>query len=344
MIKRILIVGSDEQWSLERIYIKYLKELGVETMHYPAQSIFYKFYYKSIFNKLLFKSGLSGIFKKISNGLLKQASEFKPDLIWFFKGMEIEPGMLKQLKKQDYFLVNYNPDNPFYFSGTGSGNRNISASIGIYNLHLSYDREIRDRITREFKVPCEMLPFGFELSDKLYEECRKQEEVVKLCFLGNPDRNRVQFIEKLADSLPVDVYGNDWDKYTSHPNIKCFGPVYQDGFWKTLYRYRVQLNIMRPHNPASHNMRSFEIAGVGGIGLYPNTPDHRDYWKDEYIIFLYNNVEDCADRAKSLLNLHKEDATKIRDRARSHSLKQGHSYAQRTRQVLDIFNRYTASK
>src|SRR4030095_14195802 len=120
MIKRILIVGSDEKWSLERIYIKHLNELGVETSHYPAQSIFYKYYYKNVVNKLVFKSGFSEIFNKISAGLLEHCKRFKPDLIWFFKGMEIDPDSLKKLRDQGYFLVNYNPDNPFYFSGTGS--------------------------------------------------------------------------------------------------------------------------------------------------------------------------------------------------------------------------------
>ena len=343
MIKRILIVGSDEQWSLERVYIRHLQEKGIDTLHFPAQSIFYKYYYKSIINKLLFKTGLSDIFKKISTELLQKAAQFKPDLIWMFKGMEIEPQTLKQLRDQGYFLVNYNPDNPFHFSGTGSGNKNITASIGIYNLHFSYDRGIRDRIVKEYKVPCEILPFGFELSEELYKESARQEESLKLCFLGNPDKERVQFIERLAERLPVDVYGNDWDKKTNHPNIKCFGPVYQDGFWKTLYRYRVQLNLMRPHNPASHNMRSFEIPGVGGIGLYPDTPDHRDYWKEKDIIFLYKSVDDCIEKANYLLNLSKEDALKIRNHARTHSIKEGHSYAQRAQQVLNIFNRYIQS-
>jgi len=165
---------------------------------------------------------------------------------------------------------------------------------------------------------------------------------MKLCFLGNPDKDRVWFIERLADSLPIEVFGNDWDRKTTHPNIKCNGPVYQDGFWKTLYRYRVQLNLMRPHNPASHNMRSFEIPAVGAIGLYPDTPDHRDYWKEENIIFLYKSIVDCIASARHLLNLDKEEATKIRGRARAHSLK-GHSYAQRTRQALDIFTQYHSS-
>ena len=341
MIKRILIVGSDEKWSLERIYIKHLNELGIETCHYPAQSIFYKYYYKNILNKLLFRSGFSGIFKEISDGLLDNAARFKPDVIWFFKGMEITPEALKQLRSEGYFLVNYNPDNPFYFSGTGSGNKNITSSIGLYNLHLSYDRGIRERILKEFNVPCEMLLFGFELSDQLYEKCAQQDEVLKVCFLGNPDNDRVKFIEQLAETIPVDVYGNEWDKKVNHPNIHCHGPIYEDGFWKTLYRYRVQLNLMRPHNPASHNMRSFEIPGVGGIGLYPSTPDHLDYWKGENIIFIYDNISSCVSQAKYLLNLDKTQAAKIRERARLHSVN-NNSYKQRAKQALTIFNQYTS--
>jgi hypothetical protein len=41
-IKRILIVGSDEQWSLERIYIKYLKHNyrdRLASMLFPANCV-----------------------------------------------------------------------------------------------------------------------------------------------------------------------------------------------------------------------------------------------------------------------------------------------------------------
>lgn len=331
---KLLIAGSDEVWSLEKFYIRHLQNEGVEVEICQVQSMFYKYYQKSIINKLLFKAGLSNIYREIGNKVRNKIEEFQPDVLWVFKGMELTPDLLKWVKEKNIRLVNYNPDNPFLFSGTGSGNSNVTESIGLYDLHLTYDRNIQEQIIREYKTPCSILPFGFEISNELYAECVKQEEILKVCFLGNPDVQRGNFINQLAEKIPVDVYGHNWDKLVSHKNVQVHGPVYGKDFWKTLYKYRIQLNLMRPHNPQSHNMRSFEVPGVGGIGLFPYTPDHDQYFVNGKEIFLYKDIDECAERSKELLGLSTADAKKIRIAARSKSISSGYSYRDRASQAL----------
>src|SRR5690606_13678642 len=126
-------------------------------------------------------------------------------------------------------------------------------SVGLYHLHFTYDAAVKKKIEAGYQIPSKILPFGFELSDSLYEECTRQKEIIKLCFLGNPDRHRADFLNLVANSIETDVYGEGWNKYTTHPKITVYPPAYGNDFWKTLYRYRAQLNLMRPHNPSSHN-------------------------------------------------------------------------------------------
>ena len=99
--------------------------------------------------------------------------------------------------------------------------------------------------------------------------------------------------------------------------------MYDRVFWKTLRKYRVQLNLMRPHNPDTHNMRSFEVPGVGGIQLAPDTDDHKTYFEPGKEIFLYKNLEECTSQIKKILALNTEDARKIRDHARMRSIDSG---------------------
>ena len=341
-VNRILIIGSDKVWSLERIYRKHLIELGIETELFAAQNTFYDYYEKNIFNKLVFRAGLSNIYNTINKELIAKARVFRPDLIWVFKGMEILPITLQKLAGEGIKLVNYNPDNPFYFSGSGSGNKNVSDSIHLYHAHFTYDHKIQETIRNRYNMSCYILPFGFELTSDIYESCTKQEEVLKPCFLGNPDRERVLFLEQLASNIPLDVYGNNWDKFTNHKGIKCHAPVYGNDFWKTLYRYRVQLNLLRPHNPASHNMRSFEIPGVGGIGLYPDTSDHNEYFGNHGLVRLYTNADSCYKQAATLLELSNGDATDLRRKARKLSLEKGYDYFSRTKQFLASLNEVMA--
>ncbi|HUB60027.1 MAG TPA: glycosyltransferase [Puia sp.] len=331
---RVLIAGSDEVWSLEKYYAKYLEEAGVGVSGIPVQSIFYGYYHKGIIHKVLFKLGLSPVGRVIESRMRSMVEEQKPDMVWVFKGMELSPELLRWIKGQGIRLVNYNPDNPFLFSGKGSGNKNVTDSIGLYDLHFSYDRSICKKITGDYDIPCRILPFGFELGEELYAECCEQQETVKLCFLGNPDEQRAAFIRQLADDLPIDVFGNGWGKFVRHEQITVYPPVYGADFWKTLYRYRVQLNLMRVHNLQSHNMRTFEVPGVGGIGLFPRTPDHEAFFEAGKEVFLYRDMLECKQTAAGLLNMTPGEAMAVRRAARCRSIGSGYTYRDRALQAL----------
>lgn len=334
---KLLVVGSDKIYAIENFYVKYIREAGVEVLQFPAQTIFYDHYQKNIFNKLLFKAGMSSILNKINKEFIAAVTAFGPDVILVFKGMEIFAGSLRWAKQKGIRLVNYNPDNPFIFSGTGSGNRHVKESIPLYDLHLTYNSAVQKRMLAAYKIPTAIIPFGFDISDKLFEKCLAEPEVLKACFLGNPDTYRGDFLMQLAErGIEIDVYGNCWSKFVKHANITVFQPVTGDDLWLVLRKYRVQLNLMRPHNPDTHNMRSFEIPGVGGIQLAPDTPDHRSYFKPGEEIFLYTNVDDCAQQVRHILSLPVNDAMQIRAAARERSIASGYTYRDKALAVLDL--------
>jgi spore maturation protein CgeB len=81
-------------------------------------------------------------------------------------------------------------------------------------------------------------------------------------------------------------------------------------------------------------MRSFEVPGVGGIGLFPDTQDHASYFENGKEIFLYNSIEECVKQCIALLGLNSADANKIRLSARLKSLHAGYSYRDRATQVF----------
>src|SRR4028119_2383509 len=92
---KILIVGSDKVFAIENFYIKYLREAGVHTEVFTAYNVFFNYYHKHIINKIIFKLGLSSIFRKINAQFKEVVQKSPPDVIWIFKGMEIFPESLK---------------------------------------------------------------------------------------------------------------------------------------------------------------------------------------------------------------------------------------------------------
>lgn len=335
---KVLIVGSDSVFAIENFYMRYMKQQGVDVELYAAQQAFYAYYNKNIIKKILFRFGVSRIFKTINAAVLQKVTTFQPDIVWVFKGMEIFPETLQELKRSGVKLVNYNPDNPFIFTGKGSGNKNVSDSISLYDLHFSYNWQIEQRLNTEYNAVTVNLPFGFDISQELYDLCEKEEEVKKACFLGNPDTQRAAFLEKLADKVPVDVYGNKWSSFTSHSNIQCFQEVRGEEFWKILRKYRVQINLMRIHNEDSHNMRTFEVPAIGGIMLAPRTTEHEFFFKEGREVFFYNNINDCISSIEKIMTLSNEQSKVIRSAAREASLQKGYSYKSRSQYVVKTFH------
>ena len=338
---KLLVLGADNEYAIERFYLRHWKssKSEFEIDFLAIQNIFYKYYNKNYFNKFLFKIGLSSIYKIINFKLIDKINSFKPNIIFVFKGMEIFPSTLEYAKNKNIILVNYNPDNPFIFSGSGSGNLNITKSICLYDLHFTYNQEVKRQIEKAYKTRSIILPFGFDIPDELFEICMELNEIPKTCFIGTPDIQRAKFLNELAFlGISIDVYGNNWESFRKSKNITCYKSVKGDEFWKTLRKYRIQLNLMRTHNLNSHNMRSFEIPSIGGIQLAPNTYDHKNYFEEGKEIFLFKNLDDCFSKINYLLSLNYDESRNFRILARQASINKEYSYKHRAIEVLKVIN------
>lgn len=336
---KLLLLGSNNVWSIDRYYFRYIQEAGVEAAMLPTLTYFLEYRNQSLMQKVLHRLGLSDVYRKIGVQVKEKVTAWEPDVVLVFKGMEILPETIRWIKERGIKLVNYNPDNPFIFTDRGSGNKNVTDAIPLYDLHLTYNHEIMEKLAAHH-LRAAILPFGFEISEELYRTCTAEKEVIKACFIGTPDTTRIAFLKELADAgISFDVYGNDWDKFLVHSNVTIHKAVYGDEFWKVLRRYRVQLNLMRIHNQDSHNMRSFEVPGIGGIMVAPDTTEHRMYFEDGKEVFLYDSVAGCAAVIRSLLALPAADADSIRQAARDRSVQSGYSYRDRASQLLGDIRR-----
>lgn len=333
---RLLVVGADSPYAIERHFIRHLKGFE-EILFFPAQNQFLSYYTKGIFHKIWFRLGFSSVYKEININLKHNVESFRPNCILIFKGMEIFPETLDFCKSRGILLANYNPDNPFIFSGRGSGNSNITKSIDKYSIHFTYSLEIADQLKIKTNSSVFSLPFGYELDDDIFFEAQQYNEINKICFIGNPDIYRAELINKLANAgITIDVYGNNWKKWIKSKNVTTYESVYNNELWFTLRMYRVQLNIMRPHNLNSHNMRTFEIPAVGGIQLAPRTIEHSNFFEEDREIFLYSDIQECILKCEKLLQFDSNEVDFFRRAARDRCLQSKYSYASRAEYLSSV--------
>ena len=289
---KILIIGGGQPHSLESYYEKALSAIGTTVEILPIYDIFYQYYTKNIFNKIKHRLHLSSIYKRLNQTILEKVATYRPDIVWVFKGMEVLPSTLKILRAKEIKLANFNPDHPFFFMGYSSGNKNVTDGLPYYDLHFCYDQKVASKITETYNIPTPILPFGYAVSDKLYRQLYHLPEILSVCFVGTYDKPRAKIIYQLAQAqVPIVVYGNGWHgKLNRFNHVQTNPPIYTEDYWKALRQYRVQLNILRLHNKANHNMRTFEIPSVGGIMLTEATDDHTSFFQKGQEFFIYRNA------------------------------------------------------
>mgnify|MGYP000117762426 FL=1 len=333
----ILILGSNHLAALELIYSSELTKLGTRNKIVGTQNLFLAYYTKSLLNKIIYRLGISKIESKIQKIIKAEILEYNPKTVLVFKGMEIQPQTLQWIKFKGIKVLNYNPDSPFIFSGRGSGNKNVTNSLSLFDYYITYDKAINKELVNR-SVKSAILPFGYIWSGFNYIELEEKDEVFKLCFLGNADKFRIDILEQIArKGVKIDVYGENWSDCKLHENISTFGPKYGAEFWEILQKYALQLNLLRPHNLNSHNMRSFDIPGAGGIMLAPRTPDHQTYFKEFAEVFLFSDVNEAHKHIQLILNLSFSERNEIRQAARLKA-KEYHTYTHRTLQLVNYLD------
>lgn len=342
---KLLLAGSARHMAVEWHFIRPLEAMGVEVHQFPAHDMIHEFHSRGIINKILLRTGLA-MYPKVNKKIIQLAKAIKPDVIWIFKGMEFYPGTIKKLSKE-FIVVNYNPDHPFEFFSRGSGNKNVSGSIPYFHTYLTYSEKIAAELEQRFKVRTHILPFGYEYDPEALEKAKAAKEINRCCFIGNPDNSRHTHIKALLEAgVPVDVFGHGWDHFFpagSFPNLKVTDAVYGDDFWIKARQYRMQLNVFRPHNENSHNMRSFELPGIGAIQLAPYSAEHAKFFEDGKEIFLFHNMDEMIQRAKALLAMPEAEANAVRERAYDRSIRSGYSYKNRAKQVFELFKKISTA-
>lgn len=333
---KILIVGSTDIWAIENYFFKYLSMFeNTQVDQFPTSSTNNNLSIIQKIERRIFPNK-NTLYRIFNSRLLDHVEVFKPDVVLVFKGMEIFPKTLRRLKEKKIRLANFNGDHPFLIYSRGSGNHNVVNSVSLYDLHFTYILSIVKRLKEEFDVSAIHLPFGYELDNELYTRIQKESEILRIAFIGNPDNTRLNSIQRLLDAnLPVDVYGNGWDVILSNAkgDLQIYGPVYGEKFWNIARKYRVQLNIFRPHNEGSHNMRTFEMPAVGAIMLAPDSEEHHIFFEADQEVLFYSSLDEMIEKAQYLLDLSSEVANQIRMQARERSLQTGYSYQDRANLV-----------
>jgi hypothetical protein len=336
-MKSVLIVGNSDIWSIETYYAKYLLQYGFKIDFFTVGD-----YYKwNLPFKVRIKLGDLSVFNLLNQTLIDYCNRTKPDIVWVFKGFELFPETIVKLTKMSCYLVNYNPDHPFIRTSIMHGGKNIPKSIPLYDMHFAYSQQLVQRINLEYKKKCTWLPFGYEFDSNNFGHLQSMEEIIKLCFIGTPDKERSKLLIELAQiGFEIDVFSMTYpyeNQLRNEQNITLNPVVTGLAFWENIRKYRVQLNFLREHNKGSHNQRTFEVPGVGGVLLTEYSEEQSHLFDENREIFMFKDFKDLVNKANAILNMGNNDIKEVRDRCKDKSIVNGFNYESRTNIVINEF-------
>jgi spore maturation protein CgeB len=330
--KRILILGSNESFSIEKMYKRAFKKLGFKVILLHIYDI-----QKNLIFRVIWKYFRFFYFISIRKKIIKyiENSNKKYDLIIIFKGIYINEEFLSLIKKvsNKSKIINIFPDNPFeidYFKDIS--NKNILKNIPYFDHIFIYSNLLLKKLRREYpKNRFSYLPFGYD--SVVHKNLKKKSNnCVKfdLSFIGTADNERYEVIKRL-DEFKIILAGDGWNNYKLGKNITYIKKVNFKNFSNLLKRSKVSLNILRKQNETSHNMKTFEIPSMGGLMITNRTLEQNFYFPENKASLMYGNIKELKSKIRKINTSYKKN-NKIQKR--SYMIVKKHSYVERAKYLL----------
>ena len=192
------------------------------------------------------------------------------DAVVIFKGAWIVPEFLRIYKsnRPTTLLACYNADDPITTWSRGANRPWVTDAISCYDLYITYNQALTEPILNAGPGAVMRLPFAW---DPVIHPNQEFDDSADVVFVGNSDRYREKWLTELVEhplacDWRIKVYG-DWHNVTS-PRLKQViqsEKIVGVDMARITAGARISLNILREQNVGSHNMRTFETPGSGGV-------------------------------------------------------------------------------
>lgn len=338
-IKSILILGNSVPGALENFYQHGFEKEGVSVDRFGTADRYYAFLNKSIMNRVINKLSPDVFYQKINEDLLRFLSKKRYDVILVFKGMELFPQTVQQLKNHAVLIANYNADHPYIFYAPGSGNQHVVNSIAHYDVHFSYAKKLVQQLQKKFNKQAYCIPFGYDERVHTAQSTANNSFAGRALFIGAYDEERATYLNRLQYSI-LDIYGEPkWrSRNLLRPSVRQAyrnKSLYDNDYAEAITTALGIINLLRKQNlqEDSHNMRTFEVPGYGGLLISQRTGEQTEYFREDKEAVFFDSADELREKL-TYLAAHPAVVEQIKRAAYNRSVFSGYSYHQRSKQLL----------
>ncbi len=349
---RILVAGDWHSDLHEQEVLRSLTRLGHEVgefkwHHYfsfkPDASTSLAALFKRAQNKYVIGPAITCI----NQDFVAKALEFRPDVVFVYRGTHIDGQSLRTVKTAmpKCVLIGYNNDDPFAPSQPKYLWRHFMAGIPHYDLMLAYRHANLDDLRRAGANKTDLLRSWF-VPDRNYPVNLTESDRVKygadVTFVGHyEDDLRLDCLEAIVKSgVSLKLYGPgyDWDPVlkkskflNSHVPVNL---VWSHEYNKALCGAKIALCFLSKLNRDTYTRRCFEIPATRTLLLSEYSDDLAQIYKEDEEIVFFRNKFELLDKIKYYID-NPEALTKVANAGFMRVYADGHDIDTRINSVLE---------
>jgi spore maturation protein CgeB len=335
---KILVVGETLPWSAEMAHGRIFRELGCEVEHFSSRRVWMPLDPRSWWQ--LSRPERTAHDALTSMAFVAACRRFRPDVLYMPKAENLHSHAVRRaLEDTRARLVVWYPDHPFRAEMTSM---NVLRNLKRCHRFYIWGRFLVEPLLAAGCEHVEYLPFGFDPvqhpPDLVVTEEERRKFAADICFVGTWTSERERVISALA-GLDLGIWGPYWRERVPcdsplRPHLRG-GGLYGLDMARAFKSAKVVLNLLQPHNGPSHNMRTLEVAGVGGGALLVRrTPEQAgELFREGEHLFCFGGEKDLRATVEGLLRDPRRFAG-MSERARRH-VEKHHLLRFRLRKILD---------
>lgn len=339
-----MLIGESKDESLELHYIAALTRLGIEIEHFQIDRILSLPETSGLFFRLIRRLANILAVKLIARRFLMTIRQNKYHAIIVFKGMPLSfrtIEMAKNISKSSVW-VNINPDDPFNIGSKGSTNKNVMKSVPLFDLYVTWSEILAKKINKVSSGRVEVIPFAYSI-DSHREHIINLEEKIDISFIGGWDPSRERLLETAAQ-FNLKIYGDGWQRIRKNSPLRKFiipRNISGDDYSRIVKSSKVSVNILRPQNYGSHNMRTFEIPAMGGVMLTTRSNEQQKFFPDGRCSMMFDGDDEFIKKIQLLLS-----SKLLRNQIRLNAIKASryHSYDSRAKNLVKFISEAFCAK
>jgi spore maturation protein CgeB len=300
MSYKILIIGYTSQvYDVGSAFVRSAKELNLSVSVSNIQN--YQISMQKFWGKLIYRINDKRTLEwwKFNHDTQELIEQFEPEIILVTGLISLSEEIFKISQKINARIVNYltdDPWNPYMCS------QRFIKTLPLYNSIFSTKKAIIPDLIKNQVQKVEFLPFAFDPWLHHIDDNIAKKDIPDICFIGTADQQRQKFFQNFPQKITgkLGLYGAGWDKI-NHLQAYSKYFLYGDAYCQVIKQCKINIGLVRRANRDGHAMRSYEIPACGGVGIYEDTPEHRQLFSNYPEYGFFTSPEELAEKCNFLI-------------------------------------------